>query len=152
MKKKRKKEKKRGKCHLYAHTDNRTVNGTNGYDQRRQRTKTKESSSLFSKREQPMGPMVIIREHNRENRGKCHLYALTEQRPMEPMVMIREHTEEEEEEEEEEEGKCHLYAHRDKRTVNGTNGYYQRTQRRKPSNVSSLCPYRKQNSQWNQWL
>ena len=41
--------------------------------------KPRKMSYLFSNREQPMEPMVMIREHNEENQGKCHLYALTEQ-------------------------------------------------------------------------
>ena len=39
---------------------------------------------------------------------------------MVPMVIIREHNEENQ-------AMCHLYAHTENRTANGTNGYDQRT-------------------------
>ena len=59
-----------GKCHLCALTEQK-ANGTNAYDQRTQRRKTKKNvtSMLIQNRrtDQPMERMVIIREHTEEN-------------------------------------------------------------------------------------
>ena len=71
-----------GKCHLCPDTkqNNRTANGTSGCDQRTQRTKTKENviSMLIQNRiiEQPMEPVVVIREHNGQKpRKMSHLFS-----------------------------------------------------------------------------
>ena len=85
------------------------------------------------KRKDLLASVVIIREHNEQNQGKCHLCALIEQKPVEPMVMIRVHNEENQE-------KCHLYpdTKQKNRTTNGTKGCDQRTQWTKPRKMSSL--------------
>ena len=66
---------------LYYDTENRTANRTSGYYYQKTHRRKPGKFHLCALTEQtPMKPMVIIRQHNEENQGKCHLHADTKQK------------------------------------------------------------------------